>query len=64
MSWPTVSGRGQVLPWISDDRVMKAEIRIKKKKKKRNCQKNKFFKKIFISPTNRLYSELGKGDIF
>lgn len=39
MSWPTVSGRGQELPWISDDRVMKAEIRIKKKKKEKLPEK-------------------------
>lgn len=32
MSWPTVSQREQELPWISDDGVMIADIRIWKKR--------------------------------
>lgn len=40
MSWPIVHQREQELPWISDDGVMIADIRIWKK---RNFQWNKIF---------------------
>lgn len=58
MSWPTVSQREQELPWISDDGVMIADIRIWKK---RNFQWNKIFSQNIYFTNQTFIQWIGKG---